>query len=99
MTGRLHVPSEIRKRLFRRVASIAITTREGDVIGYLRTKLKDTNLKAMDTSLEVDSLRKIPEEISGTYVEETALRKLPRVIYYRCTSRFLLVSLDIFYGP
>ena len=81
MTGRLHVRSEIRKRLFRRVVSIAITPLEGDVIGYLRTKLNDTNLEAMDTSLEVDSLWKIPEEISGTYLEGTALRKLPRVIY------------------
>ena len=35
----------------------------------------------MGTSLEEDTLRKIPEDISEMYVETTALRKLPQVIY------------------
>ena len=81
MTGRLHVRNEIRERLFRRVTSIAITLLEDDVTGYLRTRLKDTNPDAVGTSLEADTLRKIPEDISEIYEEATALWKLPQVIY------------------
>jgi len=70
MTGRQHVQAEIQKRLSRRVTSIAITPKKGDVIGYLRTRLKeDTNPDAMDIALEADILRKIPEDISEMYVE------------------------------
>jgi len=82
MTGRPHVRTEIVKRLAGRVASIAITPRKYDVIEYLRTRLKeDTNPDAMDSSLEADILRKIPESVSGMYVEATALQKLPQVIH------------------
>jgi len=81
MTGRSHIRAEIGKRLYGRVSSIAITPSKGDVIGYLRTRLKeDTNPDAMDSSLEADILRKIPEDISEMYVEVTTLRKLPQVI-------------------
>ena len=42
-----------------------ITPKGGDVIGYLRTRLnEDTNPDAMDSSLEADILKKIPEDIS-----------------------------------
>jgi len=52
MTGRPHVQGEIQNRLSGQVASIPITPRKGDVIGYLRTRLKeDTNPDAMDSSL------------------------------------------------
>ena len=54
---------------------------EADVIGYLRTKLKDTNPDTMGTDLEADTLRKIPEDISEMYVGERVLRKLPQVTY------------------
>jgi len=78
MTGRQHVQAEIQKRLSGRVASIAITPKKGDVIGYLRTRLKeDTNPDAMDDNLEADILRKIPEDISEMYVEVTTFRELP----------------------
>ena len=97
MIGRLHVRTKIRKQLFRRVVSIAVTIREVDVIEYLRTKLKDTNPGPMGTNLEADTLGKIPEDISEMYVEARVLGKLPQV--NRCRSRFLLVSLDIFHGP
>ena len=74
MTGRPHIRAEIGKRLSSRVASISITPRESDVIGYLRTRLKgDTNPDAMDSSLEAEILRKIPEDISGMYVEVKTL--------------------------
>ena len=43
------------------VATIAIAPRIGDIIGYLRTRLKeDTDSDAMDSSPEADILRKIP---------------------------------------
>jgi len=78
MTGRQHVQAEIQKRLSGRVASIAITPKKGDVIGYLRTRLEeDTNPDAMDDNLEADILRRIPEDISEMYVEVTTFRELP----------------------
>ena len=65
MTGRPHIQAEIGKRLSGRVATIVITPRRNDIIGYLRSRLKeDTNPDAMDSSLEADILRKIPEDIS-----------------------------------
>jgi len=82
MTGRPHIQAEIGKRLTGRVESIAITSRKSDIIGYLRTRLKeDTNPDAMDSSLEADILRKVPEDISEMYAEVTTLRKLPQVIH------------------
>jgi len=82
MTGRPHIQAEIRKRLSGRVASIVITPRKSDIIGYLRTRLKeDTNSDAMDSSLEADILKKIPDDISEMYVEVATLRKLPQVIH------------------
>jgi len=82
MTGRPHVQAEIGKRLSGRVTSIAITPRKGDVIGYLRTRLEeDTNPDAMDSTLEADILRKIPEDLSEMYVEVMTLRELSRVIH------------------
>jgi len=83
MTGRPHIQAEIGKRLSGRVGTISITPRRDDVVGYLRTRLKeDTNPGAMDNNLEVDILRKIPEDISEMYVEATTLWKLPQVIIY-----------------
>jgi len=62
---RPHIQSEIRKRLPGEVASIVRTPRKCDVIGYLRTRLKDdTNPDGMDSSLEAEILKKIPEDIS-----------------------------------
>ena len=82
VTGRPHIQAEIGKRLSGRVVTIAITPRRDDVIGYLHTRLKeDTNPEAMDSGLEADILRKIPEDISEMYVEATTLRKIPQVIH------------------
>ena len=74
MTGRPHIQAEIRKRLSGQVTSIAIIPRKDDVTEYLRTRLKeDTNPDAMDSTLEAEILRKIPEDVSDMYVEATAL--------------------------
>ena len=78
VTGRPHIQAELGRRLPGRVATIAIIPRRGDIIGYLRNKLKeDTDPNAMDSSLEADILRKIPEDISEMYGEAMTLRKLP----------------------
>ena len=82
VTGRPHIQPEIAKRLSERVTTIAITPRRGDVVRYLRARLsEDTNPDAMDSGLEADILKKIPEDISEMYVEATTLRKLPQVFH------------------
>ena len=82
LTGRPHIEAEIKKRLSGRVMTITITPKRDDVIGYLRTRLdKDTNPDAMDSSLEADILKKIPDDISDMYVEAAKLRKLPQVTH------------------
>ena len=65
MTGRPHIQDEIGKRLSGRVKTVRITPRRGDIIRYLRRKLdEDTVPDAMDSSLEADILKRIPEDIS-----------------------------------
>jgi len=65
MTGRPHVQDEIGKRLSGRVITIHITPRRIDIIRYLHRRLsEDTTPDAMDSSLEADILKKIPEDIS-----------------------------------
>jgi len=83
MTGRPHVLPEIGRRFTRRIASISISPKRDDIIGYLHSKLdEDTNPDAMDSSLEADIMKKkIPEDISEMYVEAMALPKLPQAIH------------------
>ena len=96
VTGRPHIRPEIGRRLARRVTSLPISTKTDDIIRYLHSRLEeDTTPDAMDSSLEADILRKIPEDVSGTYVETTTLWKLPQACADRYISRFLLVSLNI----
>jgi len=80
-TGRPQIRPEMGRRLAGRVASLFISPKRDDIIGYIRTRLdEDTDPDAMDDSLEADILKKIPEDISEMYVEVT-LGKLPRVIH------------------
>jgi len=96
VTGRPHIRPEIGRRLSGRVTSLSISTKRGDIIRYLRSRLEDDQIPdAMDSSLEADILRKIPEDISEMYVQTTILGKLPQSCADRCMSRFLLVSLNI----
>jgi len=75
VTGRPHIQDEIGRRISGRVTTIRIAPKRGDVIGYLRARLsEDTNPDAMDTSLEADILKKIPEDVSEMYVGATTLR-------------------------
>jgi len=65
VTRRPHIRAEIGNRLSGRVTAILITPRRGDVVRYLHARLaEDTMPDAMDGSLEVDILKKIPDDIS-----------------------------------
>jgi len=78
VTGRPHVRPDITRRLAGRVTSLPISTKRTDIIRYLHSRLEeDTILDAMDSSLEAEILKKIPEDVSEMYVE-TTLGKLPQ---------------------
>ena len=65
MTGRPHIRAEIKKRLAGGVTSVSITPRRDDIISYLYSRLdEDTIPDAMDSSLEAEIMKKIPEDIS-----------------------------------
>jgi len=69
MTGRSHIGVVVGRGLGGRATSVPIKSRDDDIITYLRTRLrKDTTPGAMDSSLENDIMKSIPEDISETYV-------------------------------
>ena len=69
MTGRPHVLPDITRRLARRVTSLPIGTKRDDIIRYLHSRLEeDTIPHAMDSSLEAEILKKIPEDVSEMYI-------------------------------
>ena len=73
VTGRPHIRPEIGRRLVGRVTSLSISTKRDDIIRYLHSRLEeDTTLDAMDSSLEAEILKKIPEDVSEMYVETTS---------------------------
>ena len=77
VTGRPHIRAEIGKRLPGKVTSISITPRRDDIISYLHSRLdEDMTSDAMESSLEADILKKIPDNISEMYVQEPILSKL-----------------------
>ena len=70
MTGRPHIRPEIGRRLAGKVTSLPISTKRDDIIKYIRSRLEgDTIPDAMDSSLEAEILKKIPEGVSEMYVE------------------------------
>ena len=72
VTGRPHIRPEIGRRLVGRVTSLSISTKRDDIIRYLHSRLEeDTALDAMDSSLEEEILKKIPQDVSEMYVETT----------------------------
>ena len=65
LTGRSYIRGEVDKHLAGRAATRSITPTKGDIIIFLRAKLKeDTMLEAMDESLEEEIIQSIPETIS-----------------------------------
>ena len=65
LTGRPHIRGEVDKHLTGRTATRSITPTKGDIITFLRAKLKeDTIPEAMDESLEDEIIQNIPETVS-----------------------------------
>ena len=74
VTGRPHIRPDITRRLGGRVTSLPISTKRDDIIRYLHSRLEeDTTPDAMDSSLEAEILKKIPEDVSEMYVGITTL--------------------------
>ena len=74
MTGRPHILPEIGRGLGGRVTSVSISPKRDDIITYLHSRLAaDITPDAMDSALEADILKKIPDDISEMYVEGTPL--------------------------
>jgi len=65
VTGRAHIRPEIGRCLPGRVTSVPTSPKRGDIITYLRTRLHgDITPDEMDSSLEADILKKIPDDTS-----------------------------------
>ena len=65
LAGRSHMRAEVEKHLAGKVVAVSITPTRDDIVRFLREKLKeDTTPDAMDTSLEEDILKTIPETVS-----------------------------------
>jgi len=96
MTGRSHIRGAVERGLGGGTISVCIKSKDDDIVTYLRARLrKDTTPEAMDSFLENDILKSIPEGISETYVSVGDLGN-PRESYTdRCKYRFLLVSLKV----
>jgi len=70
VTGRPHIQAEIGERLAGRVRSVSITPSREDIISYLHSRLEEDTIRdAMDSSLEADILKRIPDQISEMYVQ------------------------------
>jgi len=65
VTGRPHIEDEVTKSLSGRVTSIRVTPRRHDIISFINSRLDgDTIPDAMDSTLKVDILKKVPEDFS-----------------------------------
>ena len=65
LAGRLHIRDEVVKHLAGRVVAVSITPAKGDIIRFLRAKLReDTTPDAMDKALEAEIIKTIPETVS-----------------------------------
>ena len=72
VTGRPHIRPNIARRLAGRVTSLPISTKRDDIIRYLRSRLEEDIIPdAVDSSLEAEIMKKIPEDVSEIYVETT----------------------------
>jgi len=65
VTGRPHTLPEMGRRLAGRVRSLCVIPKRDDIVTYLRSRLAaDIIPEAMDDTLEVDILEKVPSDIS-----------------------------------
>jgi len=66
LAGRLQIRDEVEKHLAGRVMAVSIIPTKGDIIRFLRAKLKkDPTPDAMDKSLEADIMENIPQAVSA----------------------------------
>ena len=64
LAGRLQIRDEVEKHLAGRIATVSIIPTKGDMVRFLRAKLKkDATPDAMDMSLEADIIKNIPEKV------------------------------------
>ncbi|RPA96875.1 hypothetical protein L873DRAFT_1693023 [Choiromyces venosus 120613-1] len=69
VTGRPHIRGEVEGRLAGGVAILSIIPCKNDIIEFIRMRLsEDTTPEAMDSSLEAEILRKIPEKVSEIFL-------------------------------
>ena len=65
MTGRSHIRGVVERGLGGRATSVLIKPRDDNIVTYLRTRLRqDTTPEVMDSGLENDIMKSVPEEIS-----------------------------------
>ena len=96
MTGRSHIRGAVERELGGGAISVSIKPKDDDIVTYLRARLrKDTTPEVMDSGLEKDIMKSIPEEGSETYVAVRGLGNLCRPCTDRRKCRFLLVSLKV----
>ena len=96
MTGRSHIRGVVERELGERTISVSIVSREDDIVTYLRARLeKDTTAQAMDSLLENEIVKSIPEEISETCVQTWIPGNICKSYTDRCGYRFLLASLKV----
>ena len=77
-TGRPHILAEMEKRLAGHVTSVSVSPNRSDITRYLRIKLGEDEMPdAMDESLEVEILERIPGSVSEMYVGAMTPRILP----------------------
>jgi len=82
VTGRPHIRPEMGKHFAGRVTSLRISIRRDDIIRYLHSRLgEDATPDAMNSSLEAEILKKIPEDVSEMYVETTRAGEATSSIY------------------
>jgi len=85
MTGRPHIRGDVESELGGRTTNVPIVSREDDIITYLRARLgKDTTTEAMDSCLEDEIMRSIPEEVSEkcvpSWIPETCCTVVSRIL-------------------
>ena len=65
VTGRPHIISEMGRCLSGRITTVSVSPKRDDIIRYLHNRLhEDTTPDAMDSALEAEILKKIPDDIS-----------------------------------
>ena len=85
LTGRPHIRPDITRRLAGRATSLPISTKRADIIRYLRFRLEeDPTPDAMNSNLEADILKKIPEDISEMYAKTTSPKLLTHPLTDTC---------------